>query len=199
MAVKKLMETTIPETYQNEMDAIGLILHATYCDKIADALFTGVSSCLNIIKRKDKPAAFIFDEINGNFVGGAVVSYHEGKNGDPGNWSYIWTFNKEDIPENAKIVKITDSQTHNFFTSYTLQKYKFTLMEQFIVDMYTVMIKCISKWLDDNANKDDVEGVELEGVFLAQVAVEGEEVVKTIEPLGETKVLIKDDASIETA
>jgi hypothetical protein len=61
------------------------------------------------------------------------------------------------------------------------------------------MIKCISKWLDDNANKDDVEGVELEGVFLAQVAVEGEEVVKTIEPLGETKVLIKDDASIETA
>ncbi len=198
MAIRKLMETTIPETWSQEMDTEwDNILHPTTCEKIANTLVEGVSACLNVMKRQDKPVAFVFEEINENFIAGAVVEYHAGKNDDPGNWSYIWTFNQDDIPDNAKIIKITDVMTHNFFTSASMRKYYFTLIPDSIAVVYTVFLKTLSKYLEDNASKDDINGVEVPGVLQAQAAIEGDEIVKSIEPLGEMKVLIKDDAAIE--
>ena len=198
MAIKKIMETTIPETWSQEMDdQYDNILHPTACEKIANTLVEGVSACLNAMKRTDKPVAFVFEEINETFVAGAVVEYHAGKNDDPGNWSYIWTFSADDIPENAKVVKATDLSTHNFFTSAAMRKYSFTINPEFIAAIYTVLLKVMSKYLEDNASKDDINGVEIPGVLQAQAAIEGDEIVKSVEPLGEMKVLIKDDAAIE--
>ena len=198
MAIKKIMETVIPETWSQELDDVyDNILHPTACEKIANTLVEGVSACLNAMKRQDKPVAFVFEEINENFIAGAVVEYHAGKNDDPGNWSYIWTFNADDIPDNAKIVKATDLSTHNFFTSASMRKYSFTIDPESISVIYTVLLKTLSKYLEDNATKDDINGVEIPGVLQAQAAIEGDEVVKSIEPLGEMKVLIKDDAAIE--
>lgn len=198
MAIKKIMETTIPETWSHELDVdYDNLLHATACEKIANTLVEGVTMCLNAMKRTDKPAAFVFEEINENFVAGAVVEYFAGKNDDPGNWSYIWTFSADDIPDNAKIVRATDMSTHNFFTSCSMRKYSFTIDPEAIAVIYTVLLKTISKYLEDNATKDDITGVEVPGVIQAQAAIEGDEIVKSIEPLGEMKVLIKDDATIE--
>ena len=198
MALKKLMETVIPETWSQELDTTyDNVLHPTACEKIANTLVEGVSACLNVMKRQDKPVAFVFEEINENFIAGAVVEYHAGKNDDPGNWSYIWTFSAEDIPDNAKVIKVTDVMTHNFFTSASMRKYYFTITPDSIAVIYTVVLKTLSKYLEDNASKDDIIGVEIPGVLQAQAAIEGDEIVKSIEPLGEMKVLIKDDAAIE--
>ena len=50
---------------------------------------------------------------------------------------------------------------------------------------------------NENASEKEEVGVELDGVFQARVAVEDGKKVFAIEPAGEIKVLIKDDASIE--
>lgn len=198
MAIIKLMETTIPETYQQELDSTDdLIINADFMPKIFSTLFEGVTECLNFAKNKTKACAFIFEELNGNFIAGALVEYHAGKGDDPGNWSYIWTFNKNDIPENAKTMSLSDTQTHNFFYSIASRKCGFTIMAEYMYTVYSTAIKILSKWLDDNASADDINGVQLDGYFQAQVAIEGDEIVKSIEPIGELKVRIKDDADIE--
>ena len=55
----------------------------------------------------------------------------------------------------------------------------------------------LHKWLDENAKEDMVESIELDGVFTARVGVEDGVKVFSIEPHGEIKNLIKDDAAIE--
>lgn len=198
MAIKKIMETTIPEAWSQELDdKYDNVLHPTNCEKIAVTLIEGVTTCLNAMKRVDKPLAFVFERINETFIAGAIVEYHGGKSDDPGNWSYIWTFDPDDIPENAKIVKVTDVVTHSFFTSVSMRKYSFTLAAESIAIIYTVLVETISKYLDDNASKDDINGIEIPGMFIAQSTIEGDEIVKSAEPIGEMKVLIKDDAAIE--
>jgi hypothetical protein len=197
--IKKIMETTIPDTWSQEMDnAHEYILHPTTCEKIAVVMAEGVTNYLNAIKKQDKPVAFVFEELNENFIAGAIVEYHPGKNDDPGNWSYVWTFTPDDIPDNAKIVKASDTTSQHFFTSVSMNKYNFTIDPEAISIMFMVLMKTISKYLEDNASKDDINGVEIPGELQAQVAIEGDEIVKSIEPIGELKVLIKDDAAIET-
>ena len=196
MAIEKFDD--IAKAWAEALEKDDMVLGQNYGAKFADVLFTAVSTCLGNAKSKDHPVAFVIDEINGNFVMGAVVEYHEGKSAkDPGNWSYIWTFNAEDIPDNAKIYKLTDPEIRPFFTSYSVKRFRYSANDEYFVTCYLLMAKMISKWLSDNVSESDINGVELEGVFQARVAVEDGAVAKSIEPAGEIKVLIKDDASIE--
>ena len=196
MAIEKF--DGIAKAFAEGLEKEDMIFDLSYGKKVADALFTGVSNVLAQKKSKDKPAAFVFDELNGNFIMGADVEYHKGKDAkDPGNYSYVWTFNKEDVPDKAVVVRLTDPEVKPIFNMYTINKYNFSTDEKCIVTVYLFMAKMISKWLTDNASESDINGVELEEVFQARVGVENGVVVKSIEPVGEIKVLIKDDASIE--
>lgn len=199
MAIAKFGETSIAHIWQELLEKDMLCTDESYGIKTAYTLFTGATALLSAKKNQAKPTAFIIDELNGNFVMGAVVEYHAGKDKkDPGNWSYAWTFNKSDIPENAEVFHIYDGMgSQMFFDSVAMNKYNFTMLSECIVPTITGMAKTISKWLDDNVNENDIVGVELDGVFQARVAVEGGEVVKSIEVIGDTKAMIKNDASIE--
>jgi len=55
----------------------------------------------------------------------------------------------------------------------------------------------LRRWLDENAKENEVVSIEQDGVFEARVAVENGEKVFAIEPAGEVKIIIKDDAAIE--
>lgn len=198
MAIKKFQESTIPDLYVKSIEKLGLVLDANYTERIADILFTSISEFLGKIKSTEHPVAFIFDELNGNFIAGAVVQYHAGKGDkDPGNYSYIWTFDKSDIPDGSVEVRVIDQNFKTFFNGVSIQKYKMTVKEEFFVNMIITLMKDISKWLDDNAAEGDITGIELDGIFQARVAVEGGEIVKSMEVIGDTKALIKSDASIE--
>ena len=63
--------------------------------------------------------------------------------------------------------------------------------------MLTYLLQQIYKWLDENAKEGEEVIVEQDGIFQARVAVENGEKVFAIEPAGEVKMLIKDDAAIE--
>lgn len=195
---KKLMETTLPEIYQRIADEeANQIIDASRTSVMADVAFTAVSNCLGAMKLKEKPVAFVFEELNGVFDAGAVVKFHDGGSDAGNNWSYVWTFNKEDIPEDAKVIKMTDIPAHQYFNAVSGQKYHFSLKDFCISDAYTKFFKALSSWLDENASKDETVSISLDGVFEARVIVDGEEIIKSIEPAGELKTLIKDDAVIE--
>jgi hypothetical protein len=53
------------------------------------------------------------------------------------------------------------------------------------------------KWLDENAKMDEEVTIEQDGVFQARVGIEAGQKVFSLEPAGEIKMLIKDDASVE--
>ena len=113
------------------------------------------------------------------------------------NWSYVWTFDRADIPENSHEIHMTDVAAHNYFNAVSYDKYHMATKDNCIVNLYTKFMKVLSQWLSDNATADDVTSISQDGVFEARVAVEGENIVKSIEVSGELKTLIKDDAAIE--
>ena len=198
MVTKKLMESTFPEIYQRVLDEEALqVIDSSYTSRVSDILFEAVSKCLSAMKRKDKTIAFIFEELNGNFIAGAIVQFHDGGDDAGNNWSYVWTFDRSDIPNEAKEIKMTDVPAHQFFNGVSSVKYHFSIKNDCIVNLYTCFMKCLSQWLTDNATAGDTVSIELENVFEARVAVEGESVVKSLEVSGELKTLIKDDAAIE--
>ena len=198
--MKQLMETSIPEIFSRGLDDEKcMTIGSNHTDKIAVVLFTAVSECLKSLKSKEKPVVFKFVDLKGDLIALACVSYHANEDETkPGNWSYIWSFDDNDTPENALVVKITDSQTHPFFVSVAGNKYKMGFeSESALVELMNYLIKTIKKYLIDNANDVNETAVELEGIFQARSVKENDEVLCSIEVVGETKAIIKSDETIE--
>lgn len=201
MAIQNLMDTKIPQTFSTALyNEAEWDLPPEHTDKCLYVLVNAVSQCLGAIKSTKNPVAFVFEENNLDFICGAVVEYHENEEdaSNPGNWSYIWTFNKEDIPENARKVTISDSGMSSYFRGTASQKYGMGFESQeSLLDTMRFLLRTISQWLDDNAKEGEENGVQLDGAIIAKCIVENGEILKSIEPIGEIKVLIKGDADIE--
>lgn len=200
MEMMKLMETNIPSLYSKGLfDVKGLDLSANLTDKIAEVYFTGVSNALKEVKSKEYPVAFIFDEPNENMNAAGIIRFIPSETADmPGHWNYVWTFNKEDIPTNARIIRLVDTDFQVYFRTVAAQKFVMGFQTPAsLVECGNFLMKQIKQWLTDNAKADEEIGVELDGVFQARAVVENDEVVKSIELIGETKAIIKSDADNE--
>ena len=198
--MKQLMETSIPDIYSRGLDDEKCFtIGSNHTDKIAVVLFTGVSECLKTLKSKEKPVVFKFVDLKDDLLALASVSYHANEDeSKPGNWSYIWSFNEEDAPENALVVSIKDSQTHTFFVSTAGNKFNMAFeSDAALIELMNYLLKTIKKYLIDNANEVEETGIELEGVFQARSIRENDEAVCSIEVIGETKAIIKSDEDIE--
>lgn len=198
MKTVKLMESQVPEITSRMINTDHeLSLSAAVMDKIADVTFTAVSNLLKALKETNCPAVFVFDELNGDVIAAAIVEYHEAEDkSQPGNWSYVWTFDKADIPEGAKIYTISNQMTHPYFVSTAGSKYHFGYeTDSYIAIIHNCFLKVLKKYLDDNATEGIT--IELDGIFQARAAVEDGEIVKSIEVVGETKALIKSDDDVE--
>ena len=78
----KINETTLPQNYSKALyEEREFDLAKEHTDKITDILFTGVADALNELKSKEHPTAFIFQNVSGDFVAGAICQYFE--NEDP--------------------------------------------------------------------------------------------------------------------
>ncbi len=194
------METQIPELFSRGLyDECGWDLGAGEAAKQASVFFIGTSEALKATKSKDYPVAFVFDETNGEINAAAIVRFIQNEDPSlPGHWNYVWTVNGSDIPENARIIKLKDTDFQVYFRTVSAQKYNFGYKTPAsMCDTGNYLMKCIKKWLADNAKPDEEVCVELEGVFQARAIVEDNEVVMSIEVIGETKAIIKSDADIE--
>ena len=197
----KLRETNLPSNYSTAMyNEKGYDIAAEHTSIVADILFTGVTTCLADIKKKEYPTAFVFEQNDGAFVAGAVVEYmaNEDDKSKPGSWSYYWSWNKDDIPSNARISRVTDSQISQYFRAFATSKYGINYRDlSAINETLRFFLVQLDKWLDENASETEEIGIEEEGIFQARVAVEDGVKVKSLEVDGEVKKLIKDDSAIE--
>ena len=193
-------ESRLPQMYSKCLyDDKCYTISAGHTDKMFDVLFTGTANLLNDVKTKDHPVAYVFNNVNGNFLAAAIVQYHPNEDTDnPGNWSLVWTFYEKDIPDDAMKMSLAVVQTHSYFRQVAGEKHNFQFKTTATcVDLMSCTLIQLRKWLDENAKEDAVESIELDGVFVARVGVEDGAKVFTIEPEGEIKNLIKDDAAIE--
>lgn len=196
----KLFDTQLPQMYSKGLfEEKCLDLAPEHTDKMFDVLFTGASNILNQAKSQEKPTALTFRTVTGTLIAAAIVQFFANEDSNnPGNWSLVWTFDETDIPENALKIDFSDVQTHSYFIAAAGQKYGIKFQDTgSLVNCITYVLIQLKKWLDENAKERSEVGVEMDGVFQARVAVENGEKVFAIEPAGEIKNLIKDDAAIE--
>lgn len=197
----KLLETQLPALYSQCLhDKYRWDFGPAHLEKIYDILFTASANLLSNIKSKEKPAALVLKAVNGVFIAAGFVQYFENADdaNQPGNWSLAWTFNEEDVPENALICSLGDGQVQPYFISYAGDKFGLQFKDSAAFESLLVeSVIYLKKWLDENASETEEVKIELDGVFVGRVAVENGEKVFAIEMDGLVKQLIKDDASIE--
>lgn len=195
-----LMESSIPELFSRGLDEEkDLTIGSNHTDKIATVVFEAVARCLHDVKVKEYATAFSFEDLAGDTIACAVVQYHESEDkSQPGNWSYVWAFDKSIVPAGARVIKITDTQAQTYFTSVAGSRYKMGFeTTQGLVETANYFLKTLSRYLEDNVTKDKPVEIMLDGVFQSRAAFENGEVVKSLEPIGEIKAIVKGDADIE--
>ena len=197
----KLLETQLPALYSQSLhDKYRWDFGPAHLEKIYDILFTASANLLSNIKSKEKPAALVLRAVNGVFIAAGFVQFFDNADdaNQPGSWSLAWSFNEEDIPENALICTLGDGQVQPYFISYASDKFGLQFKDSAAFENLLVeSVIYLKKWLDENANETEQVTVELDGVFTGRVAVENGEKVFAIDMDGLVKQLIKDDASIE--
>jgi hypothetical protein len=197
----KLLETQLPALYSQCLhDKYRWDFGPRYIENMYDVLFTASATMLAEIKSKERPTALVLRALNGVFIAAGIVQYFDNQDdaNQPGNWSLVWTFNEEDIPENTYTVGLNDGQVQSYYISYALDKFGIQFKDSATLqNLFTESIIHLKKWLDENASETEEVTVEQDGIFVGRVAVENGEKIFAIEMDGLIKQLIKDDASIE--
>lgn len=166
-----------------------------HADKLFVILFNGIAETLKDNKDKTIPTTFIIDELDGKFIAGCTLEYFDG---NPGNWSLTWTFDENDVPANAKKVQLQNDLTHHYFRIVAIEKFGIKFLDRSAMTcLMTCCVEQLYKWLDENAKEGEEVGIELDSVFKAWVEVKDGKKIFAVEPAGEIKTLIKDDAAIE--
>ena len=197
--IMNINETTLPQNFSKGLYEEKMYdLADSHTDKIFDVLFTGTSELLSQNKSKDRPTAVTFEKVDGSIIAAAIVRYIPNEDANiPGSWNLVWTFEESDIPDNALRISIKDPQAHSYYKAIAGERYGIGFHNGSLITMMTYPLEQLRKWLDENASETEEICIEQPAVFQARVAVENGEKVFAIEPMGEIKQLIKDDASIE--
>ena len=198
----KLNETNIPQNFSTGMyNDKGYDISRDHTSLVADVLFTGVSECLGDVKTKDQPVAFVFKKNNDEFIAAAVVQFIDNKDdkSKTGSWSYTWTWNQDDVPNNSKIFGPEMPELGVYFRGVSKNKYGAAFRDQAaIIEVTRYFLETLSKWLEENVVETEEIAVEEPGIFQAAICIENGQRVKSLVPEGEIKKLIKDDAAIES-
>lgn len=203
MSVVKLTESTILQNLSLQCKQNTLAVEPDEAEWFVKMIFGGITDFLNITKTKSRPIAVKICDLKGNMVAAAIVQYIAAEDDEEvaeGSWNYTWTFSEEDIPENTEAYQITSSQVIEVIarTGYDLARIVFkspTFVSQMAVYLFSIIVDA----LDQNAPTTEGETwtVEMDRYFEASVAIEDGKKVLALEPKGEMKVRIKDDAASE--
>lgn len=199
MATYQMKETALPDIYSRGLFEKGWDLGQDSAMDMAEVFIVGTSQLLKDIKSEEHPVAVVFEDVNEEFIVGAIVRFIKSEDENmPGHWDYCWTFYKEDIPENARIRKIKENDVQVYYRAIAAQKFTFGFVSPAsLSDCGNYLFKCLERYLCDNAKEDEETVIELPGIFQARAVVENDEVVKSLELIGEVKAIIKDDAGHE--
>lgn len=200
MAMQQLSQSILQENYSAHLREMGYNLGPEHTGRMFTTAFVGVAEALSKIRSMDAPVAFKFNKLNGTSAAVAILQYFKNDNPSlPGNWSLTWSFDETDIPEGSKVISTSDPATYSYFRSAALSQNKMMFQnDSVMVDLLVAAFEQLYKWLDENATPGEEVGIIQDNTFQARVIVdENGEKVFSLEPIGEIKMLIKDDAAIE--
>ena len=199
---KKFKDTQIPEDFSKFIAQQSILLSPNYVHRIADVLFTATSKCLGDVKDTTVPKAIVYRGIDNSFLVAAIVEYLKNED-DPtdmsaGQWSYVWTLTESDI-ENCQAIDVrSNSLVVPYFYAALADKYHCSFNDRdSCLRMMTLMVEMIIHWIKENTKDGEETVLSLEGVFVAKGAVEDGQVVVSIIPDGDMKVLIKNDEQLQ--
>ena len=201
--IYNIFDTSLPKAWSERgMYEFGWDIVPEFAPKLIEVLFVTTSEILSKAKTKDHPVVLKYTKANKEMAAAAIVQFFDNEEDPtkPGNWNLSWTFDEADIPENAQIIDGADSNVFVYFRAVAGSKFSMEYDAADVINALNISILTeIKKWLDENCKDKDGEvvGFSLDNVMQARVTTEGGIKVFAIEPAGEIKMLIKDDASIE--
>ena len=110
MTIYNILDTSMPKAWSEQaMYELEWDIRPEFAPKLLECIFIATSEILSTGKLIDKPVALEYNKINGEMVAAAIIQFfpNEEDPTKPGNWSLVWTFDKNDIPENAHIIEGT--------------------------------------------------------------------------------------------
>lgn len=194
----KLQETSIPTNLSQVIATLGWAVDASQVSFLYDTTLMAISDFLGQAKSKESKTALAVKDVKGNLVVAGVVTYHKNEDENmPGNWSYEFTFEEEDL-KGADVRLSTDPHFQKVFQK-TLKRLFGLAIDDPLAFQPAIeeAINVLKQWLDVNAKETEKVSVEQPGFFEASVSVEDGEKILAIIPDGAMKRLIKDDAAIE--
>lgn len=204
---KTFEETQTKEAFIVNASSKGYSFDDDSCaERVYKSFIAATSTYLSKVKiaKEDEAVALVLTDINGVFKFAGIVEYHENEtDGDePGNWSYVLTFNEEDVNSVASKKKLTkflygDDSFKLVFdkVGYDIGGIQFE-HERYMYDACLLCVDSLIGVLDREANDADQVDIVLDGYFVASVAVEGGEKVFAITPDGAMKKIIKSDVAL---
>ena len=207
-ANKSFEETGIRQTLVINADSMGYGLDT---DDRPERLIKTVIAAFTVylsyrkVSKADEATALILQDINGNFKFASIVEYHinESNPDEPGNWSYVMTFNKEDVDdlEKRKVVKkylVGDDTFRRVIDKcgYDVGGIQFE-RDAFYHDACIIVVETLFQVLDHEAKEGEVVDIEMPGYFTMSVAIENGQKVFSITPDGQMKALIKSDVALD--
>ena len=200
---KLYKETTIPSDFKRLLaESTQFLLAEANTEKVVTAIIHGISCALGKMKHTSTPKAVTFHLMNGEFLIGAKVEYipndDDPSNPSAGRWDYTWTFYKDDLAD-AECIECIDNRILAFIASSAFSLYGFKIESvQCQVSMIRCAFETIKAWFAENISKEDPSAtLILDGVFKATGVLEDNQLVLSLVPDGEMKVLIKDDLAIQ--
>lgn len=192
----KFEDTSIPQTLSVLESGKGRVVDPVDVPAAVKTYVAGITDFLALTKNTQHPVAVEVQDLKGNFVFGAIVTHREAEEDEAakGNWNYEFTFNKNDIPEDAVTYALTNTQVFEVVSKrgFDLCRLTFTTPELY-AELGIDIFNTIKDFLDQNAPAIEGERFEfeLEGYFEASVDVEAGEKLFAIVPKGEMKHLLK--------
>lgn len=194
----KLQETAIPTNLSQVIATLGWSVDASQVSFIYDTTLMAISDFLGQTKSKETKTALAIKDVKGNLIVAGVVTYH--KNEDetmPGNWSYEFTFDEEDL-KGCDVRLSTDPHFQRVFQKTLKRLFGLAIDDPLAFQpVIEESINVLKQWLDVNAKETEKVILEQPGFFEASVTVEDGEKIFALIPDGAMKRLIKDDAAIE--
>lgn len=193
----KFEETSIPQTLSVLESGKNRDVAPNDVHFLVKTYIAGISDFLNLVKTTSHPCAVIVQDLKGNFIVGAVVSHNDAESEDEalaGNWNYVFTYNKEDIPEDATQYQLSNQEVVDTISKRGFDLCRLTFTEPgFCAELAIDTFDTIKNFLDQNAPAAEGEkfDVELDSYFNTSVSIENGEKVFAITPAGEMKAIIK--------
>ena len=207
VAFKSMEETEMHSQFVVNANAMGYSFdNDDRPERIIKSFIASTSAYLskNKIDKEDEAVALVLTDVSGNFKFAGIVEYHANDTAeDPGNWSYVMTFNEEDLNELEKTKKVKkllygDTPFRVVFdkVAYDIGSIQFT-QERYMYDACILTVDTLVSVLDAEAVAGEIVDIELPGYFKASVSVEDGEKVFAITPDGHQKSIIKDDGALQ--